>query len=169
MQQEPALTPPPLPSRDAASSILAQHRALGDVGNASPSPLAARDPNGARRRGRKLRQQTFKNFSGLPTRAKSTRRRSALIPDDHAAAPSARPAVAASQPTAALVQVVAAPAALTSSRSAPPKRGELPVRPAPWPSTAPISMATTVYEMTQIHGFLYIISEFLSQQVDGLY
>ena len=86
------------------------------LASASLSPLVVRNPNGARWR-RKARTEEFQ-------KNQSTGRRSAPVPADHAAAPYVRPAVAAARPAAACVQAVATPAALTSSRSAAPGRGE---------------------------------------------
>ena len=136
--QEPASSSPAsvLAPRNAASSTLAQRQVLGDVSNASFSSLAARDHNGARRQGRKPGQNNFEKNSDLPARAKSTRQRSVSVPVDRAAAPFARPAVTATR--AASIRAVTAPTTLTSSRSAPPRRGELTARPAPRSSTAPL-------------------------------
>ena len=100
---------PPTPSHDNASSSsqrpAVQPRVLADVTNTSASLLAARDPNGAKRRGRKPGQKNFEKFSDLPARAKSTRRRSTPVPADHAVTAfassiprPARPVVAAAQP-----------------------------------------------------------------------
>ena len=118
-REEPASPPPPSSPHAAASSTPARRRVLRDVSNASPSPLAAGDPNGAKLGGRKPGQKNFEKFSDLPARAKSTRRRSASVSADHAVtafAPSiprpARPVVAAARPAAAPVRAVVAAASL---------------------------------------------------------
>ena len=115
MREESTSSPPPPSPHAAASSTPTQRRVLGDVSNAPPSPPATGNLNGAKQRGHKPGQKNFGKFSGLPARAKSTRRRSAPVPVDHANAalvPSfprlARPVVAAARPGAASVRAVAA-------------------------------------------------------------
>ena len=134
-REEPSSPPPPPHPHAVASSTPARRGVLEDVTNASASPSAARDPNGAKRRGRRPGQKNFEKYSDLPARAPSTRRRPAPVPADHAAAafaPSiprpARPAIAAARPAFAPVRAVAKPASLDE----PPA----PARPTPRPTAA---------------------------------
>ena len=125
-------------SRDDARSTsqrpAVQTRVLGDVTNTSASLLAAGDPKGAKRRGRKPGQKNFEKFSDLPARAKSTRRRSAPVPSDHAGtalAPSiprpARPVAAATRPAVAPVRAVVAAASLDEPPARPASRPPRPL------------------------------------------
>ena len=65
-QEEPASPLPPPSPHATASSTPARRWVLGDVTSGSPSPLAARDPNDAKRQGRKPRQKNFEKNQRSP-------------------------------------------------------------------------------------------------------